>query len=253
MKFGKSSQSIIPVPDLYYTRTLRPVETFNISKHKKRYFRPNDLFYKTQDINLGNNLRNINRRYEQYNQTKLSNNYKSVKLTQPIYTHDDGSEREMEHTAFKRFNYRSQLRDKIKSNINSLVTSLERRFNYEVTKTYIGADRFNNQLVYVSNETQNYENTLKRKIEKITGINEYSGQLMKNSTTSLFPYLTQKSRLEETVSSSGKFHNELNKSKSKCFNTMKNNEYFLQKPNPVCVMSKKKLSASVAKSMFYEP
>jgi hypothetical protein len=71
MKLGNTSQSIVPVPNFYYTRDLKPMDTFNISLYNKRYFKEKDLLRQTQDININNNPRNRNRKYNTYNKVKF--------------------------------------------------------------------------------------------------------------------------------------------------------------------------------------
>jgi hypothetical protein len=266
MHFGNSSKSVIPVPDFYHTRTLRPLDTFNTTKTYKPYFRPNELFLRTQDINLGNNLRNVNRRYEQYNKTKNSTlragNYKSIESNKAsIYTQDDSDDEggvKVSDANYRQSNYRTELRDEIKSNLNSLAKSLDKRFDYEA---YITTQRDSVEPERVGitfnlpNDTQKYTNTLRRKVSNISGItderrDQINKLLLKNSP---LPYLTQKNKLEDTVNI---FKNKckLTKSsftKSSCFNT-NNDAFYKPKRIESYTIKKEKFNANIARSMFCE-
>lgn len=69
MKLGNTSQSIVPVPNFFYTRSLVDRETFHTSS-ERRYFREKDLFSKTRDMNFCNNPRNHHRKHEEFNKKK---------------------------------------------------------------------------------------------------------------------------------------------------------------------------------------
>jgi len=80
---------LVAVPNLYYTRNLNEIQTFK--KHpQKNYFQENVLFKKFRDINVSQNLRYDNKKFEDYNKKKyipvnpfatLSYDYKDNKET----------------------------------------------------------------------------------------------------------------------------------------------------------------------------
>ena len=69
MKGGNTSLSVVTIPNYFYTRNLIPVEAFKNSP-KSNYFQENTLYKKFKDINVSQNPRNDNKKFEQYNKTK---------------------------------------------------------------------------------------------------------------------------------------------------------------------------------------
>jgi len=68
-KLGNTSQSIISVPNIFFNRDLKKVETFNTEK-KYRYFKEKELLAQAQQLNINNNPMKNNRKFEDYNKKK---------------------------------------------------------------------------------------------------------------------------------------------------------------------------------------
>jgi hypothetical protein len=204
MKLGNTSQSIVPVPNFFLTRTLKEMDTFNISLYKKNYFRETDLFKKTADINISNNPRNRNRKYEQYNRTKFIPVHRmqvvcdNTNLMTTVKD-DSASDSEIEkppkkiqakpaeiqtkqgqiNTYYNELNQRSQnFREQIKQNFDNLLDSLNKRFVLgphagETTENYYKTNSEQYSLITTFNRNNENENLKFKRdiINKIDSLN----------------------------------------------------------------------------------
>jgi hypothetical protein len=199
MKLGNVSQSIIPVPDFYFTRSLREMDTFSVSTFPKKYFTEKGLFKQTKDINLNNNLRNRHRRYEKYNREKFIpihrlNQNKKEETKQEKKTFDDSYDSDDENKAGKNelpvdensrkylVDFREaldkkseNLRNEVKNNLDNLMVKLNtivdknKYSNYDTSQNYYKANaeeysditHFN---INNENETNKFKKLLKDKI-----------------------------------------------------------------------------------------
>jgi hypothetical protein len=190
MKIGNVSQSVIPVPDFFYTRSLKPMDTFNITQYNKRYFRPNDLFNKTQDINLGNNYRNRDRKYEEYNkkstriikpkpiptQTIKNNDSEDSDINAIIYPKTIKIEKpnlEAQKNSIALNKLFEEKKSDIKFNIESLLTNLNKKFNHkscpvETINYETISNRENINKLKIDNENELFKKTLIQKIGNLS-------------------------------------------------------------------------------------
>jgi hypothetical protein len=121
MKLGNTSQSIVPVPNFYLTRSLKEMDTFNTTYGGgKKYFRETDLFRKTRDINISNNPRNRNRKHENYNKTKFIPVHRmgetmqsSIPLETVKYDSSDSEDFEYQQQVTQGTKYNSSVRPKV--------------------------------------------------------------------------------------------------------------------------------------------
>jgi hypothetical protein len=193
MKLGNTSQSIVPVPNIYLTRDLKNLETFNPCG-KKKYFREKDLFRLTKDINLSNNPRNSFRKFDEFNRTKyvavhkIDTLRKKFNIPEPTKPEVQTSEEFAKFTDYMYktnvSNYINQgLKEEIKSNIGNLLDRINSNFdlnkwNLHDTKTsflnhntesYTGITMYNH-----NNESENtkFKNTLRDKINSLNTVDE---------------------------------------------------------------------------------
>jgi len=203
MKLGNTSQSVVPVPNFFYTRSLVDRETFHIST-KKRYFREKDLFSKTRDMNFCNNPRNLHRKYEEFNKTKYIpvHNQTKVHTTPDIqelplrrknpFDEKEGTLKPIEDIKnMKDFlhktntmNYTNpELRVEIKNNIGNLLDRINSNLNTQKFDEYDTMAMFNKtiEINYTpitlhnqnnESESTKFKNILKRKLESMTTIHE---------------------------------------------------------------------------------
>jgi hypothetical protein len=203
MKLGNTSQSVVPVPNFFYTRSLVDRETFHIST-EKRYFREKDLFSKTRDMNFCNNTRNFHRKYEEFNKTK----YIPIHHQTKAHTHPDleelplrrknpfdekeGTLKPIENIKnMKDFIHRTntmnytnpELREEIRNNIGNLLDRINSNLNTKKFDEYDTKAIFNKTieinytpitLFNLNNESEStkFKNILKRKLESMTTIHE---------------------------------------------------------------------------------
>lgn len=78
MKIGNTSQSIVAIPNMYYTNDLLEVDAFK-KVRKSEHFTEARLF-KKKDINLSNNYRNEAKKFEKYNKQRYKPIYSIPKL-----------------------------------------------------------------------------------------------------------------------------------------------------------------------------
>jgi len=187
MKLGNSSQSKVPVPNLFLNRTLKQMETFNISD-RKRYFRENDLFRMTKDLNFCNNQRNFNRKNENFNKKKifpdLTNiknileNYSTINTNRNIFMNTSpNSKSQIDRNTFDNFrshlaktnvtNYTNpDLRDEIRTNINVLINKIN--YEYDLNK-WASVDTRTN---FLPTDSKNYFTSNNFNSNKKTLLNE---------------------------------------------------------------------------------
>lgn len=191
MKLGNTSQSMVPVPDFFLTRSLKEMETFHVT-NKKKYFREKDLFRLTKDLNLCNNPRNNHRKFEEYNKQKyvpvhklnlwgqrsssvLSNHSLTAKVQPDSYDN------------FKAYMYKTNvsnytnpdLKEEIKNNIGSLLDRINSNFDVKKWTQYDTRTNFINfhteqvsdlTLYNMNNESEGtkFRNTLRDKVSSLT-------------------------------------------------------------------------------------
>ena len=86
MKFGNTSQSIVPVPNFFLTRNLKTVDTFTVRKGRK-YYKEKDLFKEAKEFNINNSSKSHNyRKYDEYNRTKYIPIHKQVSFNSTFKT-----------------------------------------------------------------------------------------------------------------------------------------------------------------------
>lgn len=193
MKIGNLSQSIVPVPNFFLNKDQRDLETFHINR-RRRYYREKDLFQMTHDINLNNNYRNNQRIIEEFNKTKYIPPY-SLKTNQ---TTKNLSTETNEYTKMMNFlktsdvvsNRNPELREEIKANVQNLLDRINsdydlKRWSDFDTKTtgkiFQSNNPLNNQISIKDEETQQFTNTLRHKLESLTSIpKETKDKLLSN-------------------------------------------------------------------------
>ena len=240
MKLGNTSQSIIPVPDFFLTRTLREMDTFSISNQKKKYFKENELFRMTRDINLSNNPRNRHRKYEKYNREKFipyhkvkevipNSNNKSQEKQDSIDSYEEINEKSDKYnpkdqsTKNYLIDYRTlldkrsqELRDEIKNNIDHLMSKLNKKvdinkyMNYDCTENYYmaNAEEFPELgLKPNENQTNKFNKILRDKMINISdtvGISKnriIKEMIKKEESSNNLPYLVSKAAFENSIKS----------------------------------------------------
>lgn len=146
MKFGNTSQTSVPVPNLFLNNEINQMETFKVNKGKK-YFRERDLFQKTKEINFSNFTRNLTRKHENFNKTKHKidisslNNFlnRSNQTTSKLFDFPKGDPNKDSYENFRNFMEKtniskytsSDLRGEIKSNINVLIEKINHTYDLD--------------------------------------------------------------------------------------------------------------------------
>ncbi len=191
MKLGNSSQTQVPVPNFYLTKSVIEMDVFKTRTDMKRTFREKDLFRQTKDINLSNNFRNKQKLFEEYNKTKYiaihkRDNYN--KLLPEINKKPNTSNKYLEdYDKFQSYMYKTDisnftnpnLRENIRSNINSLLERINS--NYDMDKWNNNSSRpvfhkftqetYSDLTLHNQNnpsESENFRNTLSDKLRTMS-------------------------------------------------------------------------------------
>lgn len=191
MKLGNTSQTQVPVPNFYMTKSVIEMDVFKTKTDMKRTFREKDLFRQTKDINLSNNFRNKQKMFEEYNKTKYiaihkRDNYN--KLLPEIQKKPNTSNKYLEeYDKFQSYMYKTDisnftnpnLRENIRSNINSLIERINS--NYDMDKWNSISSRpvfqkftqetYSDVTTYNQNnqtESENFRNTLSEKLRTMS-------------------------------------------------------------------------------------
>lgn len=182
MKLGNTSQSKVPVPDFFLNRTLKQIETFEVSD-RKRYFREKDLFHMTKDLNYCNNPRNFNRKHENFNKEKYIPNLSKINsiLEKPESNENNKNKKKFfksiisspksniyenfleffEKTNVTKFT-NPDLRGEIRGNINVLINKINDKYDLDKwasTDTRINFMQTNSESYFGCNQENNFNNT----------------------------------------------------------------------------------------------
>lgn len=148
MKLGNTSQTSVPVPNLFLNNNINSIETFKVNKSKK-YFREKDLFQKTKEINFSNYTRNLTRKHDNFNKTKhkidISSlntflNKSNATMNNKIFTMPKEDPNKDSYENFRNYMDRTNiskytspdLRNEIKTNISVLIDKINH--NYDLNR-----------------------------------------------------------------------------------------------------------------------
>jgi len=213
---GNSSQSIIPVPNFFYTRKLKSLDTFtNNNINTKKHFTEKDLFNKIKELNFSRNYRNNDKVFEEYNTRRLvpKQHREIKKISSSLNTKDLPGKARIPEELFEfekynqymeKMNSQEQTKERIeemRSNINGVIDRLNSNSiddliskkrndafstkNQFTTVNSLNPFDFKTKITYFNAETENekFQQSIKDKMHNLSKNNFLKTNLFKKSSS----------------------------------------------------------------------